>query len=377
MSEEYTVPISPFKLERFFARYEFSARYLLSSSDCESFSVGELLALEPNSREGLEGYWLGYTEAPGLPALRALIAGVYTHISADQVLTHAGAEEGIFAFMHAVLQPGDHIIAHAPGYQSLYTVAESVGCTVSRWEADPANGWALDVDALSRLLRPNTRAVIVNCPHNPTGYLMQAAEQTALVAFCRQHGLLLFSDEVYRELEHNPADRLPAACDLYENAVSLGVLSKTYGLPGLRIGWVASRNAELLRKIAAVKDYLSICNSAPSEYLAMIALRNRGVLAGRNLGIVRANLDLLDAFFARWEGLFTWQRPRAGSTAFPAVHWPGGAESFAIAAVERAGVMILPSTTYDYGDGHFRVGFGRRNLPEALAALEFFLEQAR
>lgn len=365
--------IRPFFLERFFARYEFKARYLLSSSDCESLSVGDLLAMEPESESAFRQQWLGYTESQGSPELRAAIAGLYTHITPDQVLVHAGAEEAIFTFMNAALNVGDHVIVHAPGYQSLTEIARSIGCEVSLWQADAQNHWALDFDWLRHAIRPQTRAIVVNCPHNPTGYLMAHAQQAELVEIAREHELLLFSDEVYRGLEHHPADQLPAACDLYENAVSLGVLSKTYGLAGLRIGWIATRNAALYQKIAALKDYLSICNSAPSEFLALLALRQRKQIAARNLDIIRRNLDRLDAFFERYPERFGWERPKAGSTAFPAIRGVEDIEAFCVAVVEHSGVLLLPSTVYEYGKLHFRLGFGRKHLPEALQALEQYL----
>lgn len=365
--------IIPFKLERYFASYEFKAPYLLSSSDCESISIGDLLAYEPQAEEQLNRHWLGYTESQGSPELRGEIAGLYSQITPDNILVHTGAEEAIFNFINATLEPGDHVIVHAPGYQSLYEVARALGCEVSLWLTDESDGWELDVDWLAQNIRPNTRAVIVNCPHNPTGYLMSADKQRRIIELVRQHNLILFSDEVYRGLEHDPVDRLPAACDLFENAVSLGVMSKTYGLAGLRIGWIATRSREIYAKMAAFKDYLSICNSAPSEFLAKIALRHRDTIARRNLDIIQANLDLLDGFFARYAEIFNWWHPSASSTAFPSLKLDRNIEALCVDLVEKQGVMLLPSTCYDYGDKHFRIGFGRKNLPEAVERFEAYL----
>jgi aspartate/methionine/tyrosine aminotransferase len=225
---------------------------------------------------------------------------------------------------------------------------------------------------LRRNIRPNTRAVVVNCPHNPTGYLMDAAKQRELIAIAREHKLLLFSDEVYRELEYDPADRLPAACDLYENAVSLGVMSKTYGLAGLRIGWVASPNHELLGQMVAHKDYMSMCNSAPSEFLAALALRHRETLAARNLALIADNLVILEKFFEKYRGFFNWQRPKAGTIAFPSLTWDG-ADVFCQDLLDKSGVLLIPGTLFDAGNRNFRLGFARRNLPEAVAVLDGYL----
>jgi len=366
---------SPFKIERFFAKHEFSAPYLISGSDCESLTIGELLALEPDATEKFHHQGLGYTESPGAPTLRAEIARLYTGITPEQVLVHAGAVEPISNFMQAVLEPGDTVIVQTPHYQALSEIARSIGADVVPWLAREEHAWAPDLDELPKLITAKTRAVIVNLPHNPTGYLMTAAEQARLVEICRARGLLLFSDEVYRELEHNPADRLPAACDLYENAVSLGVMSKTYGLPGLRIGWAATRNGEVLDRMAMLKDYTTICNSAPSEFLAALALRHRAGIVMRNRGIVLANAKLLDGFFARYSHLFSWVRPRAGSIAFPRLKLDMDVERFALDAIERAGVTLLPSTTYNYGNAHFRIGFGRKSLPAFLPHFERYLDE--
>jgi aspartate/methionine/tyrosine aminotransferase len=365
--------LTPFKLERYFARYEFNVKYLLCSSDCESLSVGDLLAFEPEAEEGLKRHWLGYTESSGAPSLRQEISRIYTGIQPEQVLVHSGAEEAIYLFMHAMLQPGDHVIVHWPCYQSLFEIARSIGCAVTFWEARLQNKWALDLDELKRNLRPNTRAIIVNAPHNPTGNLMPQSDYRELNALAQELGIVLFSDEVYRELEYEPADRLPSACDINTSAVSLGVMSKTYGLAGLRIGWIATHNAPVYDRMASLKDYTTICSSAPSEYLAELALRNRDQIAGRNLRIIHGNLSLLDAFFAAHANLLEWVRPNAGPIAFPRLIGED-VEMFCHQLVTSSGVLLLPGTMYDHPGNHFRLGFARKNLPQALAQLEQFLE---
>jgi aspartate/methionine/tyrosine aminotransferase len=365
---------SPFLLERYFARYEFSARYLLCSSDCESLTIADLLALEPGADNAFKNHWLGYTESLGAPSLRREIAKIYETIEAEHILVHAGAQEAITLYMQAVLQPGDHVIVHWPGYQSLYEIPKSLGADVTFWEAREENGWALDFDELKRIIRPDTRLIVINTPHNPTGWLMSRAEQTALSLLCRERSILLFSDEVYRELEHDPQDRLPAACDLDPNFTSLGVMSKTYGLAGLRIGWIATRNADIYHKMAALKDYTTICNSAPSEFLAELALRHRQQLAARNLGIIQHNLSLLDNFFTRRADLFSWIRPKAGPIAFPKL-LRGEIDEFCDKLVHESGVLLLPGSMYGYHGGHFRLGFARQNMPAALEKLDQFLNQ--
>ena len=364
--------LEPFQLERYFARHEFKVEYTLCSSDCESWSVAELLALEPGADEALKRHWLGYTESTGALSLREAVSALYSQVAPEDVLIHSGAEEAIFLFLQAALEPGDHAIVHWPCYQSLVSVAESIGCQVTRWEARSDDGWRLDLDELRGLLRPNTRVIVVNTPHNPTGYLLPRRDFHALVALADESGIILFSDEVYRELEHEPADRLPAACDVSTRAVSLGVMSKAYGLAGLRIGWVATRNSTIRERIAELKDYTTICSSAPSEFLAELALKHRERLVERNLGIIRRNLVLLDGFFSSHADRFAWVRPQAGPIAFPRLSGDN-VDAFCDRLRVEAGVLLLPGTLYHHPGNHFRLGFARRNMPAALARLEAFL----
>lgn len=366
--------LSPFKLERYFAKYEFNTEYLLCSSDCEAMSIADLLALEPGSAEKFQQTWLGYTESQGHPALRKEIANIYETIQPEDVLVHTGAEEAIFLFMLAALKENDHVIVHAPHYQSLSEVAKSIGCEVSPWLAREENNWALDLDELRSLMRPNTKAVIINTPHNPTGYLMSRSDFEAVNKFAQENNLILFCDEVYRESEYDPTTRLPAGCDMGEHAVSLGVTSKTYGLAGLRIGWIATKNKKIYQSMASLKDYTTICNSAPSEFLAEVALRNRQKLVARNLGIIKNNLEVVDELFTRHSSLFSWVRPSAGSMGFPKL-LKGDIEDFCDDLVRKVGVLLLPGTMYDDSGNHFRIGLGRKNLPQAIKRLEEYLSK--
>jgi aspartate/methionine/tyrosine aminotransferase len=359
----------PFSLERYFDRYEFSTRYLLCSSDAESLSLRELLALEPGAEAAFGDLRLGYTQSRGGPELRQSIAALYEQTDADGILVHAGAEEPIFNFMNVALQPGDNVIYQFPAYQSHYSIAEALGAEVSRWPSDLAGEGAPDPDDLARLIRPSTRAIVITTPNNPTGYVLDRMRLQAVVETARKHGLWLFSDEAYRGSERAPDDRHAAVCDLYERGVSLGTTSKAYGLPGLRIGWIATHDASLYERMASFKDYVTICNSGPSEFLANVALHHGEVLLERVRQIAMRNLDLLDEFFARRASLFEWRRPRAGTTAFPR-YLGGSAERFCDDLVRRAGVLLLPSTALDAGDDRVRVGYGRKNLPDALTALD-------
>jgi aspartate/methionine/tyrosine aminotransferase len=362
-------PLRPFALERYFAEHEFAARYLLGCSDPEAMTMSELLDLEPSSRAQLEQLSLGYTETAGAPALRRAVAALHQRISPEQVLVCCGAEEPIFAFMNVMICPGDHVVAQWPGYQSHYEVARARGAEITPWRGDPERGWSFDVDELASLLRPTTKGLLVSSPHNPTGAHFTPAQWSAVVELARERGLWLFSDEVYRGLEHDPAARLSAACDVYERGVSVNGTSKSYALAGLRIGWLATRAREIYTAVAAFKDYTTISSAAPSELLATIAVQHSAALWQRSRARLLRNVELLDAFFARHRAQFSWRRPSAGTTALVRYR-PGGASAFADKTVREHGVMLVPSPHFDCGDEHLRFGYGRANLAEALAAFE-------
>jgi aspartate/methionine/tyrosine aminotransferase len=367
--------VEPFLLERFFAEHEFSARHVLCASDCETLSIGELLALEPGAAEAFSALRLGYTETAGHPDLRIEIAGLYRGIAADDILVFAGAEEAIFIFMNAVLNAGDHLVVQAPCYQSLASAAESAGCRVTRWESAADREWLPDADWLDGQVTSATRAVVVNFPHNPSGCLPPADWFERITAIARRHGLFLFSDEVYRFLEYQAQDRLPAACEIYENGVSLGVMSKAFGLAGLRLGWVACRNHEVLRAMAELKDYTTICTAAPSEFLAQLALRRRATILARNLEIIGRNLECLDSFFERQRRFFAWRRPQAGPVAFPAVTFADTSDDFCDELLRAQGVLLLPGRLFAADPRHFRIGFGRSDFQPGWERISGYLEK--
>jgi aspartate/methionine/tyrosine aminotransferase len=364
--------ISPFRIEEYMGRHEFSAKYLLSSSDAESQTIEELLALEPGAHDAFLKHWCGYTESPGAPWLREVLANIYEQIRPEQLIVVSAAEEAIFLFYHALLTPNDHAIVEAPCYESALTLPASTSAAVSRWNRKPEQGWAHDLAALESLIRPNTRAIYINSPHNPTGLLMPAHVFRGVLDLAARHDLYVFSDEVYRELEHDPSTRLPAACDLYDRAVSLSSVSKTYGLPGLRLGWLASHDTDFLQKIISLKHYTTICASAPSEFLTALAFRHRQKLIDRSLQIVGHNLPQLAAFFSRNADLFDWTPPNAGTIGFARFKPQQDVQEFCEQLVYEAGVLLLPGAVFDE-PRHIRFGFGRRNMPESLAQFESWL----
>jgi aspartate/methionine/tyrosine aminotransferase len=371
-----------FKLETYLAKWEFSARYHMTASDMESMTVAELLAMAtPEDRATFDEMRLGYIETTGTPPLRAAIAGTYAGLAPEDVLAFAGAEEGIFCAMHALLDKDSHAVVVTPNYQSSETLPLSI-CATTGVALRERENWALDIDELHVALKPYTKLILINFPHNPTGKVIDRASFDAVVQLCRERGIYLFSDEVYRGLERRPELQLPQAAEVYERGLSLNVMSKAYGLPGLRVGWIACRDHALLARMERIKHYLSICNAGPSEHLAVIALKARARILARNLALIERNLEGVNAFFAEFAELFDWQVPDGGCIGFPRYKGKDGVESFCQRLAEEIGVVLLPSSIYQSAltpvpTDRFRIGFGRSYIPEGIAAMRAWLRGNR
>ena len=381
-----------FALEVFLAGWEFTAPYHMTASDIESMTVADLLALAtPEDRNALDTLWLGYTETWGSRELRAEIARTYEAMALENILCLAGAGEGLYAVAKVLLQAGDHVLVPTPNYQSAETVPLSVcevtGIPLRRTAPlmgpgkQARGGWRLDPEDVRAAIRPNTKLLSLNFPHNPTGMLMTREDLDAVIALCRHHGIYILCDEVYRGVELEPADQMPQIADVYERGISLNVISKAYGLPGLRIGWIASQDTSLLQKVERYKHYLSICNSAPSELLTLVALKARSDILARNHALLQENVMLLEQLFADFPGVVDWQRPQGGCVAFPRCIAPEGGEEFCRKLIEESGILLLPSSIYaseltDVPQDHFRIGFGRgRMFKEGVVAMRRHFEK--
>jgi aspartate/methionine/tyrosine aminotransferase len=367
--------IKDFAIERYFARYEFKAKYLLSSSDCDGYSMEYLLQqASGQERETWDSLLLGYTETRGSEALRRAIADHYGHIGTDKIVVGSPGELN-FALMNVLLKRGDEVVCMAPMYQSLYQVAKSVGCKLRFWqpELNQHKRWHYDPSQMERLITSKTKLIVLNFPHNPTGFSPSAADFEAIIGIARKHGVVVFSDEMYHLLTHGPAEQIAPVADRYEQGVSLWGMAKTFGLAGLRIGWLASQNADILRQVEAFKDYLSICNSATSEVLSTIALRHPAAFVAPNIEKIKRNIRLFQAFCDQHPRFAEFPIPNSGSTAFVRLKTKGSAMDFAERLVQDTGIMLLPSETFEYGSKHARIGFGREKLPEILDVLSDYL----
>ena len=406
--------IAPFKLEQYFAKHEFTAKYMLSSSDCDGFPMEYVLGqASPQEMELWNTLTLGYTEGLGSMFLREAICKFYKKTQPENVMV-ASPGELSFILMNVLMDKGSHVVVISPAYQSLYQVLESLDCEVSYWKPkqvtgaasavagasavasdaagasadasavaeESAAGWNYDVEDLRKLVREDTRLIVINFPHNPTGAFITPAQQEQIVEIARSCGAYIYSDEMYRELiVGEGVETLPSVSDIYEKGISLWGTAKSFGLAGLRTGWFVSQDRELLSKIHAFKDYLSICSSAPSEVLTAIALNHPEKFIEPNIQKIKANIAFFKEAFVAGKLPFvkSFVEPVAGSVAFVEIDpakaeyllgWqPQTALEFSDAVVAKFGIMTVPAPMFEYPGNYLRIGFGRENFQQVLQML--------
>jgi len=373
--------IKPFSTEQFFALYEFTAAHMLSSSDCETMSVGELLQKSGRSASDLGQLQLGYTESQGNPAYRKLVCQLYQDVTPEDVVILTSPVEGIYLTMQTLLNPADHVIALGPAYDALHNVAEHLCGQLDLWQLQPTStSWQLDFDSLNSMISPRTRLIIVNFPHNPTGFQPTPEEFHLLLQIAEENDCWVFCDEIYRGLETGLQEQLsiPSAADCFEKAIVLNGLSKTYGLPGLRAGWLVVRDSALRKQLIGWKHYTTICPSAPTEFLAMQALQVHKQLAIDSSQLVAANLREFDAFVQQYPGHIRWRAPQAGSTALAEIRLDAfnGAlpepvdtvSDYCHLLAKQYGILLLPGVCLGGPANSVRIGLGRRGFSTALQA---------
>jgi aspartate/methionine/tyrosine aminotransferase len=365
--------IRELELERYLAKYEFIAPYLFCTSDSESFDINELMNMDKDYSNKFNKLKLEYVDPHGSKYLREEISRLYSSVSSEEIVILSGAAEGIFVIMNVLLEKNDHIIVQWPCYQPLYEIPISIGCEVTKWEMKEEFGWELDMDFLMDTIRQNTKMIVINNPHNPTGFLFSKDKIAKLIDIAKQNNAWIFSDEVYRFTEYEENSRTSAIVDIYEKGISLGAMSKVFGLGGLRIGWASVKNKEVLRKIISFKDYTTICCSSPSEILSALAIRNKNIIIERNMKIIKDNLKLLDAFFDKYKELFEWVRPKAGAIGFPKIKFNMNVKDFSNDVLEKKGILIMPGYFFGEYDKNFRIGFGRINTKEILDKFEEYV----
>ncbi len=361
----------------------FDIKHRFYASSSEPLSHKELIeAAKRNGDHRLielyNDHSLGYAENGGSHDLRVEIATLYgPKIGAENIVVFPGAQTGMTITAQALLHEGDHSIVVTPSYQSLEEGAKVAGSDVTRVALSPDNGWQLDLNAVEAAMRENTKYIVLNDPHNPSGALMSEPSKQKLVALAQRRNALIFSDEVYRLLEINPADRSPSIADMSTNGLALNTMSKSFGAGGTCIGWVVCQDRSVVKKLRKAQHMFGVCFARAGEIQAMMAIRSSDEIVAKNMKIINENLELLDTFLSEYSELFEWIRPRASGTGFVKFKGPISGDDLA-AQLRDAGILVFGPGIFDCDDDlkqYFRIGFSRRTMPAALQAFKEFVDQ--
>jgi aspartate/methionine/tyrosine aminotransferase len=364
--------MKPFLVERWFAKYEFSVSYNIAESCIQPLSLPEICSiagLDPSILLGSEP--IGYVDAAGSPELRRAIAGLYPGTTAGQVLVTSGAIEANYLLHSSLIEPGDMVICQFPAYQQLYEVARSRGADVRLWRLYRENQFHPDVDDLKNLARGPVKLIVVNNPHNPTGAVLSAEEMQGVLDIARRSGAFLHVDEVYNGIFYDKP--VPSARLMGADVAVTSSMSKVYGLPGARIGWVAGPEP-IVQKCSELRDYTSICPAMLSERLSLTVLRNRDAFLRRSADLASRNYAIVRDWMDKCAAIVSWAPPKGGVVCFPWYHADTGSEAVSRRLAEEQDVLVLPGTCFEH-EGHFRLGFGYRTdrLVEGLSRLERLL----
>jgi aspartate/methionine/tyrosine aminotransferase len=357
------VKVETFALERWMSTWEMKVEFDIAESGIYPMTTREIIELLPPGQQAdalaeVLDLRLGYTEARGTEALRAIIASTYQDTSADEILVTTGAIEANYLLFNTLLDAGDHIVTIYPAYQQLYAVAQAIGCDVSLWKLRAENQFRYDLDELERLVTPRTKLIVVNTPHNPTGAMLSAQDLRRVYDLAESVGAWLLCDEAYRWLDLPGGDPMaPPIRDYGSRGISVGTLSKPFGLPGLRIGWIAGPEA-IVRACWAARDYISLSPGKLNDKLAQIALANRDRIIERNHQIVEANMAEANAWFAENADLVSWTPPRAGLLALLKYSLEVPSKDLSDRLAGEYSVMLAPGSAFGF-EGHLRIGVGQ------------------
>jgi aspartate/methionine/tyrosine aminotransferase len=369
--------IETFALERWMTRWETVVRYDLAESGIKPMTVDELLTLAGRDAalERMLGISLGYSEARGTEELRALLAALYRDATPDEILVTTGAIEANFLLFNVLLNPGDHIIVVDPAYQQLQSVPKAIGCDVSLWKLRPENDFRYDLDELEALVNVRTRLIVINTPHNPTGSVLTPVEQERVFAIAERVGAHVMGDEAYRWLTLPGREPFAGPVrDLGERGISVGTLAKPFGLPGLRIGWIAA-TPEIVRACWSQRDYISLSPGKLNDYLATLAIQQREAIFARTQKIAAENLTTLEQWIHEREDLVSWVPSRGGLLGLLRYDIDVPSMELADRLASEVSVMLAPGAAFGYE--HFlRIGIGgdpavfREGLGRAASVLE-------
>ena len=308
----------------------------------------------------------------GAERLRVAVASLHSNQRAENALITHGAIGANALLYQTLVEPGDHVISVAPAYQQHHSIPESLGAKVDVLRLREQNVFLPDLDELKAMTTPSTRMIVINNPNNPTGSLMDCELLGQIAQIARSCGAYVLSDEVYRGSDQQGDGFTASIADLYEKGVSTGSMSKIWSLAGLRLGWIVAP-LEVIRRVQIHRDYNTISVGMLNDWLASIALENRGAILKRSHDILRGNLALLDAWLAR-EPSLSYVKPKSGTTAWLRIGLDMSSHDFCVSLLERTGVLLVPGSALD-GEGYVRIGYAnnRAVLVASLARISDFL----
>ncbi|HRW05094.1 MAG TPA: aminotransferase class I/II-fold pyridoxal phosphate-dependent enzyme [Caldilineaceae bacterium] len=355
--------IEAFALERWLTTHELNVKYDIAESGILPLKTSELLAFEPKEErettlERLLNLPLGYNEAVGTKALRSAIAATYADCGPDQILVTTGAIEANFLLFNTLLEPGDHVVAIYPAYQQLYSVPKAIGCEVTLWPIQRDGGFHYDLALLEKLVTQRTRMIVINTPHNPTGAMLSPAELQRIYALAEAIGAWVLCDEAYRWIEVPGGKPFgPPMADFGKHGISVGTVSKPFGLPGLRLGWIAAP-ADVVAQCWAMRDYLSLSPGKLSDALALLAFKHREKIMARNRTIITTNLQSTTEWVAANAAFLSWQPPQGGLLALLHYELDLPSRELADQLATDYSVMLAPGSAFGY-ESHLRIGIGQ------------------
>ncbi|MEW1632097.1 capreomycidine synthase [Streptomyces sp. NPDC089173] len=342
-------------LEDWMRDFYFDTSIDLGSSGVQCWSLAELRDLTGITHHDLDTLWLDDSPSYGGPGLRTALARRFGDGDRERAMATHGSTEAIFLVMNALLSPGDEVVVIDPGYHSLWSIAESIGCRLKHWRLRPEDGFVPDLDALRAQITPRTRMVVVNLPNNPTGATLPADRFDAFLSLVADNGAYLVWDGAFSELTHG-APPLPDPSLSYDRCLSLGTMSKCYGLPGTRVGWCLGA-PDLLARFLPLRDALTICLSPLTEFLAERAIVHADRLLAVRAPQTARNLRTLTAWAQEHADLVSWTPPGGGCTAFPAFTGVSDTEELCRTLGRDHDVLLVPGTGFGHPD-RVRLGFG-------------------
>jgi aspartate/methionine/tyrosine aminotransferase len=351
------MPFYPFIMEEMMSRWENVVEYNLSESGVYPISTRELVE-DPAELERLLNLGIDYSQTNGTPELRERICALYPGSTPDHLLVTTGASEANFVAMWALLEPGDELVLMLPNYMQIWGLAKSMGVTVRPFHLREERGWAPDLDELASAVNERTRIVAVCNPNNPTGRILTAAEMDAIVAAAERVGAWLLSDEVYTGAERLTDEETPSFWGRYDKVLVQQSLSKAYGLPGLRVGWIVTQ-PELRDALWRRHEYTVISPAYLSDRLAQIALEphRRAAILKRSRDYVRRGFPVLEEWMKAHGGTFSLVPPQAAAIAFVRYHLDVNSTELVERLIREQSVLIVPGDHFGL-DHHLRISFG-------------------